>query len=52
MKVNTLAVASANNVASFADFIVAVGIRIRDAVGTVEIGPLHIQGVERVPIYN
>lgn len=50
MEVDALAVALANNVTSLADLIVAVGIGIRDAVGTVEVGPLHIQGVKGVPV--
>lgn len=49
-KVGTLAIASANDVASLANLVLAVGIGVGDAVGTVEVRALNVQGVERVAV--
>lgn len=42
LEVDTLAVASADYISSLANFIIAASVRIRNAVGTIDVGPLHI----------
>lgn len=49
-KVDTLAIALANNVAGLASLVLAVGIGIGNAVGAVQVRALDVQGVEGVAV--